>query len=90
MAPVALRTPPDSIMLVPSTLTKPKLLVVANGPEAVAAEKDPLKARLVPVAAPIFGVTSVGDVARTTDPVPVFAFAARPLMLNELPAPAVS
>lgn len=36
------------------------------------------------------GVASVGDVARTTDPVPVFAVAARPLMLRELPVPAVS
>lgn len=45
---------------------------------------------LVAVATPSEGVTRAGDVARTTAPVPVFAVAAKPLMENELPVPAVS
>ena len=45
---------------------------------------------LVAVAAPSVGVTRVGDVARTTDPVPVLAVAASPLIEKLFPAPAVS
>lgn len=42
------------------------------------------------VGVPRIGVTRVGEVARTTEPVPVLAVAASPLIENELPVPAVS
>jgi len=45
---------------------------------------------VVAVATPSVGVTSVGDIARTTEPVPVLAVAATPLMEKLLPVPAVS
>jgi len=42
------------------------------------------------VGVPKAGVTRVGELARTTAPVPVLAVAASPLIENELPVPAVS
>lgn len=42
------------------------------------------------VGVPSAGVTNVGDVARTTGPVPVFAVAATPLIEKLFPVPAVS
>jgi hypothetical protein len=44
----------------------------------------------VAVATPIVGVTRVGLVARTAEPEPVTAEIEVPLILNELPVPAVS
>lgn len=46
--------------------------------------------KVTDVGVPRIGVTNVGEVARTTEPVPVFAVAARPLIKKEFPVPAVS
>ena len=50
--------------------------VTINGavPVATVDVIDPLTFKLVPVAAPIFGVTKVGEVLITTFPVPVIEF----------------
>ena len=84
-----------NVIVVPSVPAKVRLLLTAsvlpfvnvNVPVVLVIVR-PLK--LVPVATTRTGVTSVGDVARTTEPVPVLAVAATPLMLKLLPVPAVS
>jgi len=59
----------STLLPVPVLATETRFLLpsVAIALEAV----KPLRFRDVPEAAPIFGVTSAGDVARTTDPDPV-------------------
>mgnify|MGYP003704582195 CR=1 FL=1 len=52
---------------------------------------NPVQFVSVPLAGvPSAGVTNVGEVARTTDPVPVTAVMAVPLILKTFPVPAVS
>src|SRR6185437_9305028 len=68
------------------TLTRFLLASVATALDAV----NPERLSDVPAAAPMVGVTSVGEVARTFAPEPVTVVIAVPLILKLLPVPAVS
>ena len=77
-------TEPNSIFL-SSTVSVVELIVVVV-PLTV---RSPDNTSDVPVAAPMFGVMSVGVFARTTAPVPATAVIAVPLIEKLLPVPAV-